>query len=586
MSSRTAIAVIIAVVVTAIVCTTIAWMYYTSIYTMHKAPSPSSSKVHAVPGTSAPKTVVLHPELVQVWSTPPLIPKSELIKLGVYYRVWTWWTYFQGYVTVSPDGRYVVVGTVKGQLLIYDAHTGTLVKKFTFPVGYIPRTIRFTPDGKYMIVGIWSRCGEIAVYNTSTWNEIWHMDLCKFVKGPSNATVETILREPWLAVVPYYIVVSPDGKVVYVTIVERYVNPKTQMVKYYYVKFDLAKIYPEIARKYHHYIVGVWSGKYWSRIIAIDLVRHRVLWTWPRNDTAHVDIPILALSKDGKYLAAASFWGVDPENPVKWHMGEVWVFNATNGEVLYTFSPLPPIPYINHTSIWNGLAFADNGKYLIIVTGEGRIVVLNNIESVRTHRPVKVWSKSVVQFIPTQAVLIPISGKGTTKVIKTYIYTYAGLAAVTNKYVIVYTGGTYSVGWTPGYLKRPIRPHPNGTKLFIFDLATGKLVYIDDFYGMPTYGKVRPFVLAGCYLVGSVGINWVTEDASLAGIYVWYICGHPYRVTRLLTVQKGLGIPVDVTAHDSYIYVLTGLVNLATSPTAPAKIVGEYRLIAYKIGIR
>jgi len=579
-SSRTVIAVIVAVVITAVVCTAVTW-YILSSQHKHVA-APPSGKTTAPPAQH--KVVyVSHPELVEVWKTPPLIPRQELIKLGVYFRVWTWWTYFQGYVTVSPDGKYVVVGTVKGQLYVYNATSGKLIREFTFPVGYIPRTIRFTPDGKLMIVGIWSRCGEIIIYDTSTWRKLWSLELCRFVKGPSNATVETIMREPWLAVVPYYAVVSPDGKILYVTIVERYVNPKTQMVKYYYVKFDLAKIYPEIARKYHHYIVGVWTGRYWSRIVAIDLQTHKIVWVWPKNGTAHVDIPILALSSNGKYLAAASFWGVDPENPVKWHMGKVWVIDAATGKVLYTYSPLPPIPYINHTSIWNGLAFADNGKYLIIVTGEGRIVVLNNIESVSKHRPVVLWEKSVVQFIPTQAIMTPISGKGTSKVIKTYIYTYAGLAAVTRDYVIVYTGGTYSVGWTPGYLKRPVMVHPNGTKLFIFDIRTGKLVYVDSFYGMPTYGKVRPFVLTGCYLVGSIGINWVRRDASLAGVYVWYVCGHPYRVIRLLTVQKGLGIPVDVAAHDSYIYVLTGLVNIAPSPTAPAKIVGEYRLIAYRL---
>ncbi|NPB00970.1 MAG: hypothetical protein GXO10_06310 [Crenarchaeota archaeon] len=524
---------------------------------------------------------------VLAWETPPLISRSWLIKNGIYYRAWSWWSYFQGYVTVSPNGKYVIVGTVKGELYIYNASTGSLIKEITFPLGEIPRTIRFTADGRYMIVGVWSRKGWLIIYDTRTWTPVARLELDKYVAGPSNATIQTIIKEPWLAVIPYYAVVSPNGDIVYVTIVERYVNPKTQSPEYIPVKYDLAEIYPQIREKYKHYPAMVWVDKYyWSRVIAYDIATHRVVWVWPRDHPAYVDIPILAISSNGKYLAAASFWGIYAKNPVEWHMGEVWVLDAATGKLLYTYSPLPPIPYMNHTSIWNGLAFADDGKYLTVVTGEGRIVVLDNERSVIMHRPVVVWEKDIVEFIPTQAFLIPLTGKAkTAKIVKTYIYTYAGLAAVTSRYLIAYTGGTYCVGWTPGYLKRPEIVHPNSTKLFIFDLQTGKLVYVDLFNGMPTYGKVRPFVLTGCYLVGSIGVNWVRADASMAGVYVWYVCGTPHRVLRILTVLRGLGIPADVSAYDSMIYVLTGLVNTAHSPTQPAHIVGEYRLIAYRIVI-
>ncbi len=587
------IGIIIGVIIAIIVIATVVTLTY------HHATRTSTTAPKTVKKITTPKTItkvvtrtvtkvkvgMARAELV--WETPPLISRSWLIRNGIYYRAWSWWSYFQGYVTVSPNGKYVVVGTVKGELYIYNASSGSLIKKLVFPLGEIPRTIRFTPDGKYMIVGVWSRKGLLIIYSTRDWTPIAKLVLDRYVAGPSNATVQTIIKEPWLAVIPYYAVVSPNSDIVYITIVERYVNPKTQSPQYIPVTYDLAEIYPQIREKYRHYYSTVWVDKhYWSRIIAYDISTRRVLWIWPRDHPAYVDIPILALSGNGKYLAAASFWGVYPKNPVAWHMGEVWVLDAATGKLLYTYSPLPPIPYMNHTSIWNGLAFADNGKYLTIVTGEGRIVVLDNYKSVITHRPIIVWDKDIVEFIPTQAFLIPLSGKSrTVKLVKTYIYTYAGLAAVTSRYLIAYTGGTYCVGWTPGYLKRPEIVHPNSTKLFIFDLTNGRLVYVDLFNGMPTYGKVRPFVLTGCYLVGSIGVNWVRADASMAGVYVWYVCGTPHRVLRILTVLRGLGIPADVSAYDSMIYVLTGLVNTAHSPTQPAHIVGEYRLLAYKIVI-
>ncbi len=589
MVSTKRVGTIIGVVIAVIIIACILAFYYipfrtkTSLQKKYNV-TKVASQTKIVRTVTKVKVGVPHVELI--WKTQPLISRTWLIRNGIYFRTWTWWTYFEGYVTVSPDGKYVVVGTVKGELYIYDAKTGQLVKKITFPLGQIPRTTRFTPDGKYMIVGVWSRRGLLIVYDVKNWNVVSRIELDKYVMGPSNATVQTIIKQPWLAVIPYYIVVNPKRDIIYVTIVERYVNPKSQSPQYVPVKYDLAKIYPEIGKKYRHYYAMVWVDKYyWSRIIAYDIHTKKVVWIWPRDRPAYVDIPILAISSNGKYLAAASFWGIYIRNPVKWHMGEVWVLNASNGELLYEYSPTPPIPYINHTSIWNGLAFADNGKYLIVVTGEGDVIVLNNTKSIEMHRPVILWHESIVEFIPTQAFLIPISGGKVAKIVKTYIYTYAGLAAVTSKYVIVYTGGTYSVGWTPGYLKRPEVVHPNSTKLFIFDINNGRLIYEDLFNGMPTYGKVRPFVLSGCYLVGSIGINWVSRDASMSGVYIWDICRKPHRVTRILTVLNGLGVPADIAAYDSTVYVLTGLVNIAHSPTEPAHIVGEYRLLAYKITI-
>ncbi len=579
--TKVGIAIGIVVIIIAIVLT-ILYVYKPTRYVKPRHVVSINKTITSVPKVIT-KVKVVTPRAELIWQSPILISRSWLIRNGIYYRVWTWWTFFEGYVTVSPDGKYVVVGTVKGELYIFNADTGSLIKKIVFPLGEIPRTIRFTPDGKYMIVGVWCRRGILQIYDTKTWKIVWSLELDKFVKGPSNATVQTIIKNPWLGVVPYYIVLSPNGSIIYVTVVERYVNPKTQYAVYTLVRYDLAKIYPEIAKKYRHYYVTTWTSKYWSRIVAIDIVHHRVVWVWPREHPAYIDIPILAISRNGRYLAAASFWGVYAKNPVEYHMGKVWVIDAYSGKTLYTFSPTPPIPYINHTTIWNGLSFADNGKYLIVVTGEGRIYVLDNLKSIEEKRPVIVWKRSIVQFLQTEAIMIPLHKGLKMKIVKTYIYTYAGLAAVTDKYVIVYTGSTYSVGWTPGYLKRPIELHPNSTKLFVFTLNNGDLVYIDCFYGEPTYGKVRPFVLTGCYLVGSIGINWVSRDASLSGVYVWDVCGKPRRVLRILTVLKGLGIPVDVSAYDSKIFILTGLVNTAKSPTQPMHIVGEYRLRVYKI---
>ncbi len=568
MSKKIAILVVIVVVIAAI-AGTIAYLF--------------SSKSSAQTVKRTAQRVIAYPELTLVWKSEPLISRADLIRMGLYDRAYSWWDFIYAPVSVSPDGKYVAVLAQNYKVYIFDALSGKLIRVFKYGAGQIPSTVVFSPNSKYLVIGISSKYGEVKVYHVGDWKIILDLKLANFVKGPSNATPSTILKAPWLGVIPRYITFSPDGKVMYITVVEREVNPRTQMYKTVKISVNLSRIYPEIARKYRSYMISMWTTIAFSRVVGVDLATGKVVFLWPKNDTAYIVLPIVKVDPTGRYIAVASFFGYSPYDPARWHGGKVWVIDVSNGRVAYTFSPAPMIPALNRTSIWNGLAFSPDGKYLIVVTGDARVFVIDHEESVRLGKPVVRWSLALERPIRAQVLLIPRTGKGGYRVISGYIFTFGGLAGVSHDRIIAYTSATYSSTWVPGYLRRPLLEHPNSTKLFVIDLATGRILYVDKFYGKPMYSKVTPFVLKNCYLVVPVGHDWVRGDASMAGVYVWWICGTPRLIARYLTVRNGLGVPLDVDMHGSYIYVTTGPINLAPSPTSPAKIIGDYRVIALKL---
>jgi WD40 repeat protein len=516
-------------------------------------------------------------QLKLLWITQPLVDKNWLIQNGIYARAWDWSTYEKGIVTASPDGRFIAVGTQKGELYIF-ASNGTLVAKFTYGLGRVPYYVQdFTPDGKYLVVGIASREGELVIYDTSSWREVASIKLAQYLLGPSNATDATITKQPWHGVRPMFITFS-DG-LMFVTIGESVIDPVSQQPKYVLVKYNLIKMYPELRKVLNktEYVVSRYTSVQASRLLAVKIGSWDVVWYWPKEGPAYTSLPIATAS--GGYVAVATWWYIDPRDPYKWFSGVVYVLNATNGNLLYKFAPPPLVPYFNYTSIWNGLALSPDAKNLVVVTDQGTIYALDNKRSAELGMPVVLWSASIMTPIPAQALVIPQKGRNHT-LITSYVYTFSGLAGVTQGRLVAYTSSTYVTYWAPGAERRPLIQHPNQTKIFVLNLTNGQLLYVDKFMGKPVYGKVIPFAIAGCFVYVPIGQDWVAADASMSGVYVFDVCR--YRaVARFITIPQ-FGVPLDLDVRGDKIYVLVGLINTAPSEFAPANIIGEYQLLAFK----
>ncbi len=528
-------------------------------------------------------TITRTPKLKILWISDILIDKSWLIEHGMYVRAWSWKSFIKGSVVISPNGKYIAVTTQKGEIYVFNSN-GSLVRKLEFGLGKVPYYgVVFSPDSKYLIVGLSSRNGELLVYDLKTWSLIFTYKASNDLLSPSNASEITILKKPWYGNVIQY--VTFDNKsVMYVVISQRVIDPEKQRPIYRKVNLNLFEVYPELRSIFSNltsYVVELWVSTYISRIIAIDTKTWKILWKWPKDDYAYILISMIDVDSYGKYLAACSWWGYYYKDPKEWHGGTIFVINASSGQLLYRWDVPPRVPIFNRTNIWNGIDLTSDGKYLAVIPSDGRVYVLDNEKSVEKGQPVVLWERTIMNPILSDVLLIP-KGTGNFIIKKTYIYSGTYFAGIVKDRVILYCSVTYSTYWSPKYERKPLHQHPNQTKLFIFNLKTGELLFIDKFSGKPMYGKVRPFASSKCYLTASIGNDWVSADASMAGIYVWDVCNLKL-VAKYLTVSEGYGVPLDVAMHDNKIYVLTGPINVAHSEEEPAKIVGDYRLIALEL---
>ncbi len=525
------------------------------------------------------------PKLKVVWKTDPLVDKKWLIQRGLYIRSWTWYSFLKGSVVSSPDGRFVAVTTQKGEIFVFSSN-GKKIKDLTFGLGRVPYSMAFSPDGKYFAVGLSSRYGEVLVYDTNDWKTVWSYKADKDLLGPSNATEATITKSPWYGNMINFIRFDSSGKRLYFVADGKIISGKSQRPVYKKVSADLMKIYPDIREKYSNlkeYRISMWVGVYASRLVAVNVDTWKVVWRWPEDGPSGVMIPMFATDSKDRYMALCTWWGYSPEEPARWHGGTIFVLRASDGSTLWRWDIPPRVPMFNRTNIWNGIGISSDGKYVVVEPSDGRIFVINNGKSVKEGKPVIAWKATIMSPIESEVLLIPVKGGNYTS-IKSYIYAGTYFAGILGDKIIPYSSATYSVYWNPKYERKPMVQHPNQTKLFMFDLNTGDLLYIDKFFGKPMYGKVVPFARDGNLLIGCVGNDWITSDASMSGVYVWDT-SRLKLVTRFLTlIPEKYGVPLDVSASGKRIYVLVGPVDLATGPAGPSKIVGEYRLIALELG--
>jgi len=519
-------------------------------------------------------------KLEAAWATEPLIDRDWLIERGLYCKAYAWQSFVKGSVVASHKGDMVAVSTQKGEVYVFSSE-GRLIKKLTFELGKVPVVIAFSPDDRYLAVGISSRRGELRVYDTSTWSLAWSYDASPDVGGASNATESTIVRKPYLGNRVCYVVFDQAGRM-YLVASSRLIDPAKQRPIYRKVAVDLSRIYPEVAERYPEgYVVKAWSSAYMSRVVAVEVGSWRVLWRWPREGVARSFIPMLDVDRDGRYLVLCTWWGYDIYEPYEWHGGTVIVLDADDGTMLWRWDVPPRVPIFNRTSIWNGIGITDDGRYVVVEPSDGRVFAVDNVASCREGRAVVRWAATIMTPVEGDVLLIP-KREGGYSVVTSHIYAGTYFAGIVGGKVAPYASATYAAYWSPGYERRPLRQHPNQTKLFLLDLETGELLFIDKFLGKPMYGKVVPFASKDSLLIGAIGNDWISADASMAGVYV-YDVSRLERVARFLTVERGYGVPIDVDAAGDYVFVLTAPIDLATSPTAPANIVGEYRLIALKL---
>jgi WD40 repeat protein len=73
---------------------------------------------------------------------------------------------------LSPNGKYLAVGTKTGQILILDPRTLSIINKIDVPKKLEVSVLKFSPDSALLACGIVPPSSEIIIYNTSKFNQV------------------------------------------------------------------------------------------------------------------------------------------------------------------------------------------------------------------------------------------------------------------------------------------------------------------------------------------------------------------------------------------------------------------------------
>jgi dipeptidyl aminopeptidase/acylaminoacyl peptidase len=110
-------------------------------------------------------------------------------------------------VAFSPNGRTMVTTSGDGLILVWDAETRKLRRSLKVPAP--GRSHRFSPDGRYLAVGVWMRDQPVTeqsnnvavrVFDTSTWEEVFdfrghHGMIFAVTIAPDGQTLATASKD-------------------------------------------------------------------------------------------------------------------------------------------------------------------------------------------------------------------------------------------------------------------------------------------------------------------------------------------------------------------------------------------------------
>ncbi len=329
------------------------------------------------------------------------------------HQLWDY-GYIGGIVAISPEGKYLAVGSEKGYLRLVNIKNGTVLWRRRIGEGRII-SIGFSPDGRYLALGEQSRDAFLYLYGIDG-QLLW--------KFPVSRDVGTI---------------SPGEPQYYLPVVDNLVfAPSKKNQKIYIVAGHYLGAH---GRDYRH------KGK----IYCLDIKGH-ILWTYPKKGCMDASPDVLRIDARGKYLIFTNYWKGKSYNK------SLYCLDGHTGQLLWGWDFRHLFPE-KRLGIWHGADISADGAYVAAFSSDGRGFLLSNRQLINTGgKKGLVWEKTIST---------PIIVNGLT------IYGFPAMAKIGKGYVAFLTGNTN----TRQGKKKPTFEHPNANSLFVYDLK-GKLQWI------------------------------------------------------------------------------------------------------------
>lgn len=430
------------------------------------------------------------------------------------HELWDY-CYIGGIVAISPTGDYLAVGSEKGYLRLLDMGKGRPLWSRRIGEGRIV-AMAFSPDGRYLAMGEQSRDAFLYLY------DIKGQLLWKFKASADVGTIKPGQAKYHLPVVNSLVFGSHDGKL------------RIYLVARHYLGF-LNK----------HYC---FRGK----VYCLDPKTGRIIWSWPPKGCMDAGPDALRMDAQGKYLLFTNYWKGDSYNK------SVYCLNASDGRLLWSWDFEHRFPE-KRLGVWHGLDISADGRYIAVLSNDGRGFLLNNRELISTGgKGGVVWERPIST---------PIVVNGQT------IYGFPALAKIGEGYVAFLTGNTKArQGKRP-----PAVEHPTANSLFVYNLK-GELEWTSRIGGASYTDRIHTSADSR-YIILPIRYNTVKKDFLQHGLYLFDNARPGGASNRLVWFfhTDGMCLSADISRDGKYIAALEYPVDMDTREEFQ-RVVGRHRI--------
>ncbi|WP_068668853.1 WD40 repeat domain-containing protein [Thermosulfurimonas dismutans] len=330
------------------------------------------------------------------------------------------------FVRFSPDGRLLAVGTLKGDLLVFESLTGKLVLRKKIPEAMVKR-VAFSPDAKRLYYGEQSPEGAVCALELPSGKTLWCFRTAgDLLRGepPLPGDLYGIYRLPGI----YRLKILRDGDLLVLGIHSWYDRK--------------LRIWRRLSRLYRLSPKG------------------KIRWAYPSDGPAPVNIIYADSDPSGKRVALVALLPSEYKEDLSLKGPPPQSFVALDGRTgrkLFHFTLSPLKPYFDRVSAWESVAVSRDGRFAILGTTDGRLFVFD-LEKKSLHRLLTLATPIILGGFPVSASL----GYG--------LFGPDGL-------IYVVSGESTLPYGLPLAVDRPAGPHPAARTLFAVDPKTGAILW-------------------------------------------------------------------------------------------------------------
>jgi outer membrane protein assembly factor BamB len=409
------------------------------------------------------------------------------------HQLWDY-SYIGGVVLFSPRGDRLAVGSEKGYLRLFDVAERRILWTERIGEGRIV-VMGFSPDGRFLAVGEQSRDAFLYVYDIEgklRWKFRTADDIGSTEPGESKQSLPAVSS----------LIFGPPGEHARIYIAaRRYVGPVDSL------------------------------PRHTGRIYGLELDTGRLDWAWPTGGCMDASPDALRMDAAGRWLLFTNYWkGAE-------YTKSVYCLRAPDGTPAWDWDYESLLPG-SHLGVWRGADISADGKFVAILTSDGRGLLLDQSRLLETGgKDGVVWER---------AISTPLEAGGFQ------LFAFPALVKIGRSYVAFTTGNTKA--WQGR--KQPVIEHPMANSLLLYDLE-GALQYTAKIGGASYTDAIHTSADGGS-MVFPVRYNRVRKDAVTHGVFLLDNLEPRPSLARLVWFHhtEGMALAADASPDGKYVATL------------------------------